>query len=139
MHAADDGHTLSVKQEELCSQNQWDFSNLNALFLNCTLKPTPELSHTEGLTRIAITIMEKAGVRTESLRPEDYELAPGVYPDMRERGAERDDWPAIYKEVKKADILVLGSPIWLGEKSSVCTKVVERLYSSSPPSCTNPS
>ena len=139
MHAADDGHTLSVKQEELCSQNQWDFSNLNALFLNCTLKPTPELSHTEGLTRIAITIMEKAGVRTESLRPVDYELAPGVYPDMRERGAERDDWPAIYKKVKKADILVLGSPIWLGEKSSVCTKVVERLYSSSPPSCTNPS
>ena len=59
MHVADDGHTLSVKQEELCSQNQWDFSNLNALFLNCTLKPTPDLSHTEGLTRIAITIMER--------------------------------------------------------------------------------
>ncbi len=27
-----------------------------------------------------------------------------------------------------ADILVLGTPIWLGEKSSVCTKVIERLY-----------
>ena len=77
MHVADDGHTLSVKQEELCSQNQWDFSNLNALLLNCTLKPTPELSHTEGLTRIAITIMEKTGSGRSrfdrwimSLRPE---------------------------------------------------------------------
>lgn len=27
-----------------------------------------------------------------------------------------------------SQILVIGSPIWLGEKSSTCTKVVERLY-----------
>ena len=30
-----------------------------------------------------------------------------------------------------ADILVLLSPIWLGEKSSVCTRVIERLYGNS--------
>ena len=122
---------LSEQQEALCDQNRWDFSGLHALFLNCTLKQTPDLSHTEGLIRIAGAIMQKSGVDVEVLRPVDYELAPGVYPDMREHGAERDDWPDLYEKVRRADILVLGSPIWLGEKSSVCTQVVERLYSSS--------
>ena len=50
---------------------------------------------------------------------------------MREHGAERDDWPELYERVQAADILVLCSPIWLGEKSSVCTRVIERLYGNS--------
>ena len=50
---------------------------------------------------------------------------------MTEHGWERDDWPAIYEQVMAADILVLTSPIWLGEKSSVCTQVIERLYGNS--------
>ena len=50
---------------------------------------------------------------------------------MTAHGFQQDDWPEIYQLVKEADILVLGTPIWLGEKSSVCTQVVERLYSSS--------
>ncbi len=109
----------------------WDFSGLRALFLNCTLKRSPDLSHTEGLVRISRFIMEKVGVEVEVLRPVDFELAHGVQPDMREHGWEKDDWPEIYEKVKASDILVIGSPIWLGEKSSVCTQVVERLYSSS--------
>jgi multimeric flavodoxin WrbA len=104
---------------------------LKALFLNCTLKRSPELSHTEGLMRISAQIMQKNGVKVDLLRPVDLDIACGVYPDMRQRGWERDDWPEIYARVKAADILVLGSPIWLGEKSSVCTKVIERLYSTS--------
>jgi multimeric flavodoxin WrbA len=47
---------------------------------------------------------------------------------MKEHGWEKDDWPEIYEKVKKANILVISSPIWLGEKSSVCTRVIERLY-----------
>ncbi|MEX2528897.1 MAG: flavodoxin family protein [Gemmatimonadota bacterium] len=109
----------------------WDFSGLRALFLNCTLKRSPELSHTEGLIRISRTILERVGVEVELLRPVDYRLAHGVQPDMREHGWDTDDWPEIYEKVKAAHILVLGSPIWLGEKSSVCTQVIERLYSSS--------
>ena len=58
-------------------------------------------------------------------------IAPGVYPDMTEHGAASDDWPAIYERVEAADILVIGTPIWLGEKSSVCTRVIERLYGNS--------
>ncbi len=115
----------------VCTQSRWDFSDLRALFLNCTLKRTPELSHTEGLIQIARGIMERNGVAVEVLRPVDYAIAAGVYPDMTERGWPRDDWPEIYRKVKAADILVITSPIWLGDKSSVCTRVIERLYSTS--------
>ena len=111
--------------------SSWDFSGLRALFLNCTLKRSPELSHTEGLVRISRQIMENNGVTVEELRPVDYDIAPGVWPDMKEHGWEKDDWPEIYEKVKKANILVISSPIWLGEKSSVCTSVIERLYSTS--------
>ncbi|GER08628.1 flavodoxin [Iodidimonas muriae] len=104
------------------------YSDLRALFLNCTLKPSPNTSHTEGLIRVSQHIMEAQGVKTEILRPVDFHLAPGVYPDMREHGFDRDDWPAIQDKVMAADILVLCSPIWLGDKSSVCAHSIERLY-----------
>ncbi|MFH5833286.1 flavodoxin family protein [Halalkalibaculum sp. DA3122] len=119
---------LSKKQEDLCSDSRWDFSNLSALFLNCTLKPSPKESHTETLIGVSRSILEKNNVTTEVLRPVDYDIAPGVYPDMREHGFETDDWPAIQQKVMDANILVIGSPIWLGEKSSVAAKVIERLY-----------
>lgn len=119
---------LSDRQIELCKSSRWDFSDLRALFLNCTLKRSPRLSHTEGLIEVSRAIMDKNGVSTEVLRPVDYEIAYGVYADMTEHGWDRDDWPQLYEKVKRADILVIGSPIWLGEKSSVCTKVIERLY-----------
>ncbi|MXW63588.1 MAG: flavodoxin family protein [Bacteroidetes bacterium SB0662_bin_6] len=124
-------HTLSPTQEALCASYDGDVSDLRALFLNCTLKPSPERSHTQGLMDVSIAIMEKNGIAVESLRPVDYHLAFGVYPDMTEHGADRDDWPMLYEKVRAADILVIGSPIWLGEKSSVCTQVIERLYSCS--------
>ena len=104
---------------------------MKALFINCTLKPSTSLSHTEGLMLRSKAIMDKNGVETTMLRAVDYTLAPGVYPDMREYGAKADDWPEIYEQVKAANILVIGTPIWLGEKSSVCNSVIERLYSSS--------
>ncbi len=122
---------LNELQESWCSQSQWDFSDLKALFLNCTLKPSPALSHTEGLIRIARAIMEKNGVTVESLRPVDHDIAFGVYPDMTEHGFDKDEWPAIQEKVMAADVLVVTTPIWLGEKSSVCTQVIERLYASS--------
>lgn len=108
-----------------------DFSGLSALFLNCTLKPRPSLSHTEGLMDVSRRLMERHGVAVEVLRPVDYQIAPGVYPDMTEHGWERDDWPILWEKVRGADILVLGTPIWLGDKSSVCTRVIERLYAQS--------
>ncbi len=122
---------LNEKQNELCTNNQTDYSGLKALFLNCTLKKSSELSHTEGLIQNSAEIMKKNGIETEILRPVDFDLAFGVYPDMTKHGWDKDDWQIIYKKVLAADILVLGTPIWLGDKSSVCTQVIERLYSSS--------
>ena len=122
---------LNELQERWCSESRWDFSDLRALFLNCTLKRSPEQSHTEGLIAIARAIMEKNAVAVHALRPVDHDIAPGVYPDMTEHGFARDDWPEVYEKVKAADILVVTTPIWLGEKSSVCTRVIERLYATS--------
>ncbi len=122
---------LSERQEQLCAASRWDYTDLRAIFLNCTLKRSGELSHTEGLIQISKSIMERNGIATELLRPVDYRLAHGVQPDMTEHGWDRDDWPGLLEKVMAADILVLGSSIWLGEKTSVCTQVVERLYAAS--------
>jgi len=122
---------LNSHQQQYCTESRWDFSDLRALFLNCTLKRSPELSHTDGLIDISKTIMEKLGVTVEAIRPIDHDIATGVYPDMTEHGAERDEWPAVFEKVKAAHILVVTSPIWLGEKSSVCNQVIERLYGNS--------
>src|SRR4051794_8481787 len=108
-----------------------DYSDLRALYINCTLKRSPETSHTQGLAARSIGIMEANGVHVDVVRAIDHDIATGVWPDMTEHGWERDDWPAIHEQVMAADILVLCSPIWLGEKSSVCTQAIERLYGNS--------
>ena len=122
---------LDERQEKMCTESTWDFSGLSALFLNCTLKKSPELSHTEGLIRISRAIMERNGISVEVVRPVDNDIATGVWPDMTGHGWDTDDWPKLYDKVKAADILVLTTSIWLGEKTSVCTQIVERLYASS--------
>ena len=104
------------------------YDDLSALYVNCTLKPSPERSHTELLGRASMALMREQGVTVTSVRAVDHLIAPGVQPDMTEHGAARDDWPAIQDQVMAADILVLMTPIWLGERSSVATRVVERLY-----------
>jgi multimeric flavodoxin WrbA len=123
--------TLTPEQEELCTQSQWDFSDLSALFVNTTLKRSPEISHTQGLMDISAEIMGRQGVTVETIRAVDHDIPNGVWPDMSEHGWDTDEWPSIFEKVKAADILVLGTPIWLGEKSSVCTKIIERLYGNS--------
>jgi multimeric flavodoxin WrbA len=104
------------------------FDDLKALFVNCTLKRAPEPSHTQRLMDVSKVIMEAQGVTCETVRATDFDIAPGVYPDMTEHGWPVDEWPPLHAKVMEADILVLGTPIWLGDKSSVCTRVVERLY-----------
>ena len=108
-----------------------DFSDLKALFINCTLKKAPIPSHTHALMEVSMDIMKKNGVSVEPIRFVEYDVAFGIYPDMTEHGYEKDDWPRILDKVLKADILVIGSPIWLGERSSVCSLLIERLYSAS--------
>ncbi|MEM6877343.1 MAG: flavodoxin family protein [Bacteroidota bacterium] len=108
-----------------------DFSNLKALFLNCTLKESPRKSHTQGLMDVSMNIMREEGVEVECLRLVDHDIAFGVYPDMTQQGVKKDAWPKIWPKVDRADILVIGTPIWLGERSSICTQLIERLYAHS--------
>jgi multimeric flavodoxin WrbA len=108
-----------------------DYGALRALFINCTLKRSPESSHTDRLIGAVARLMRTNGVEIDELRAIDHRIATGMSPDMTEEGWGEDEWPAIFERVKAADILVLGTPLWLGEKTSVCTRVVERLYSSS--------
>ena len=109
------------------------YDDLQALFINTTLK-TSALgpSHTERLMRKSMAIMRGAGARTDYLRAADHRIAFGIQPDMRKEGIEHDDWPdQIWPKVRKADILVVGTPLWLGEESSLCRVVIERLYAHS--------
>lgn len=109
-----------------------DFSGLKALFFNGTLTKSPEPSHTERLIAISREIMQKHDIKTEVIRTIDHpDIATGVWPDMREHGWAKDEWPQIFKRVMDADILVLAGPIWLGDNSSQTKKVIERLYACS--------
>ena len=109
----------------------YDFSGLRAVFISCTLKRSPETSNTEGLAEGSIAIMRRHGVEVELIRAVDHQIATGVYPDMTEHGWAADEWPQLFEKVMAANILVVLTPIWLGEKSSICTQVIERLYGNS--------
>jgi multimeric flavodoxin WrbA len=107
------------------------YDDLTAVVVNCTLKHSPRASHTETLLDAVRRIFSKHGVGVDSIRLVDHAVAEGVYPDMTEHGVAEDAWPELFVKVAAADILVVGTPIWLGEKSSVCQKLIERLYAMS--------
>jgi multimeric flavodoxin WrbA len=111
--------------------SQPDFSQLKALYINCTLKKSPDKSHTDTLMNVSKEIMKKEKVSIEEFRFIDHNIATGIYPDMTEYGWNEDEWPTLFKKVNEADILIVGTPIWLGEKSSECQKLIERLYAMS--------
>lgn len=108
-----------------------DFSNLKAVYINCTLKKSPQTSHTASLMDVSRRIMSRENVKTDTIRLVDHEVAAGVYPDMTDQGWDKDEWPSLFKRIIDADILIMGTPIWLGEKSSVAQKLIERLYAMS--------
>lgn len=106
------------------------FSSLRALFLNCSLKRDPTDSHTGRLIDRSVGIMRNEGVDVEVVHALEHQIAFGMAKDLGGDGIV-DEWPAIYEKVMDADILVIGTPIWLGVKSSVATLIVERLYAAS--------
>jgi multimeric flavodoxin WrbA len=104
-----------------------DFSDLKAVFINCSIKKDIVQSHTQRLMNRVVGVMEKEGVSVEQIYLLDHKVAFGMIKDGKEEGLE-DEWPEIQAKVLAADILVIGTPIWLGTKSSVATLVIERLY-----------
>ena len=96
---------------------------MRALFLNCTLKRSPEPSNTERLARVVAEALEGEGVDVSMIRVVDHDVHPGVTSD---EGA-GDAWPAIREQILAAEILVLATPTWLGQPSSVAKRVLERM------------
>lgn len=96
---------------------------MRALILSCTLKPSPEPSNTEALAQVLIDQMKADGVDSSMVRLVDLNIKPGVKSDQ----GEGDDWPAIRSKILEADILVMATPTWLGQQSSVCTRALERM------------
>ena len=108
-----------------------DFSDLSALYVNTSLKKARTESHTQLLLNASAKIMQDQGVSVDQVYFNDHHVPPGIYPDMTEHGWDRDDWPVLWTRVLAADILVIGTPLWLGEESSVCRVLIERLYAMS--------
>ncbi len=97
-------------------------ASLSAVALNCTLKPSPAKSSCELLLSHVLAALADHDVEGEILRVVDFDVHPGVSSDE----GEGDQWPQLRRRILEADILVLGTPIWMGHPSSVCQRVLER-------------
>jgi len=96
---------------------------LRALLLNCTLKSSPERSNTEALMMKVVEHLDEQRVDSEIIRVVDHTIPFGVTSDE----GNGDEWPGILRMLKAADILIVGTPIWFGVRSSVAQLVIERL------------
>ena len=96
---------------------------MKALALNCTLKRSPDRSNTDVLVKIVLGALEGEGVETDLIRAVDHEILPGVSSDE----GESDQWPGIRERILDSEILIVASPTWLGQPSSVAKRVLERM------------
>jgi multimeric flavodoxin WrbA len=93
------------------------------LVLVCTLKKSPAPSSAEKLGTQLLDEMRGRGATGEVVRVVDHDVRFGVSTDE----GDGDEWPAIRQKMLDADVLVLATPIWLGQPSSVAKLVMERL------------
>jgi multimeric flavodoxin WrbA len=96
---------------------------MKALFLNCTLKPSPAFSNTGALIAKAVNQLEDSGIETEVIRLVDFDVKPGNGSDE----GNGDQWPLILQKIKECDIFIIGTPIWMGHLASTSQRVIERL------------
>jgi multimeric flavodoxin WrbA len=96
---------------------------LRVLALNCTLKPGRKRSSTERLLREVLDEFARFDADGEIVRVADNDIKPGVTSNEG-RG---DDWPKLRAKLMAADILIVGTPIWLGHPSSLAQRICERM------------
>jgi len=96
---------------------------LTAIGLNCTLKAGEEPSSTQKLLDQVLRGLRAHKVRTSSVRVANLDIKPGVRTDE----GHGDEWPTLRKQILDADILVLATPIWMGQPSSVSKRILERM------------
>ncbi|GJF07988.1 flavodoxin [Mycolicibacterium cyprinidarum] len=98
-------------------------ADINVVALVCSLKPSPAPSSSELIASHLFEHLRREGAVCESIRCVDFSILPGVEADM----GDGDDWPAIRAKVLTADILIISTPTWMGNMSSVAQRVLERL------------
>jgi multimeric flavodoxin WrbA len=98
-------------------------TDLTALALVCTLKPSPAESSSQLIAQQLLDALATHGVGGETVRVVDHDVRFGVTTDE----GDGDEWPALRNKLLAADILIIATPIWLGQPASVCKMVLERL------------
>ena len=99
-------------------------NSLSAFALNCSLKPSVEVSSTDKIIGEVLSALESLGVSSSgTVRVADRNIRPGVTSDE----GDGDEWPEVRQKILDADIFVLGTPIWMGHPSSHAQRVLERL------------
>ena len=98
---------------------------LKALAFNCSLKSAKaeEESSTEALLGQLVESLDGLDVKTDTVRAVDHDIKPGTDHDM----GKGDAWPALRKKLLAADILIIATPVWIGQPSSVAKRVLERI------------
>jgi multimeric flavodoxin WrbA len=96
---------------------------IRAVALVCSLKPSPSASSSQLLADQVLEVWKQQGIHGTSIRVVDHEVKPGVDIDM----GGGDAWPSIRQDVLAADIVLIATPTWLGQPSSICQRVLERL------------
>jgi multimeric flavodoxin WrbA len=97
---------------------------LQVFAINCTLKRSAsETSSTQRLLTQVLDALREHGTQGEIVHALSHNILPGVTSDE----GPGDDWPKLRSRIVAADIFVLGTPVWLGQPSSVAKRVLERL------------
>jgi multimeric flavodoxin WrbA len=98
---------------------------ISAIAINCTLKAgSGEPSSTDMMIGIVAAELARHGVAlAETIRLAEHNILPGVSSDE----GPGDDWPDIRRRILAHDILIFGTPIWLGQMSSIAKRVLERM------------
>ncbi|WP_024936633.1 flavodoxin family protein [Actinomadura welshii] len=96
---------------------------MRAVVINCTLKRSPETSNTEALAAVVEQALRDRGVEVEGIRAVDLDIPPGVETDL----GDGDPWPALHRSLLESEILILASPTWAGQPSSIAQRVIERM------------
>ncbi|WP_300639301.1 flavodoxin family protein [Nocardioides sp.] len=102
-------------------------TRIRALALVCTLNRSPEPSSSDKLARQVLTALEghidPSQLEHEVVRVVDHDVRFGVSTDE----GDGDEWPSIREKILASDIVLLATPIWMGQPSSVAKMVLERL------------
>src|SRR4051794_11649099 len=97
---------------------------MRATCLVCTLKRSPEPSNAESLAEVVLGALRDEGVETDVIRLVDHRIDFGV---VSEAVSEGDEWPAIRQRILASEILVVATPTWIGQPSSVAKMALERM------------